>query len=304
MIKISDVANPDVSSINETPFTLCNLDLLSPNGSNFYRVGTPVEVTWDSDLVGDLTLSYKSCIDCDWVIIEEGVPADSNSYMWTPEIATTWCKIQLSETSFPEVTDESANIFFVFRLDLTSPEGGENIAGQSKFDINWESEIINSVKIEFSSDNGQIWNTVAGSVPASDSTYEWTVPNINSDECYIKLTFPDQADLYSINELLFSIYYTVGTESLPDTKGVDLNIFPNPIIDEVSISFLPTKEWNNSYKIEIYNVKGEMVLSQSEEIIQNGEQLLILDLESLSQGVYIIKIMDENKSISKKFVKN
>ncbi len=85
---------------------------------------------------------------------------------------------------------------------------------------------------------------------------------------------------------------------------MDLNIFPNPIIDEVSISFLPTKEWNNSYKIEIYNVKGEMVLSQSEEIIQNGEQLLILDLESLSQGVYIIKIMDENKSISKKFVKN
>ena len=85
---------------------------------------------------------------------------------------------------------------------------------------------------------------------------------------------------------------------------MDLKIFPNPVSDKVSISFLPPKYWNNSYKIEIYNVKGELVLSQAEEIIQTGEQLLKLNLEGLSQGVYFIKIMDDNNSISKKFVKN
>ncbi len=304
LIKISDVANPGVYSITETPFTLCSLDLLSPNGNSLYRVGTPVEVTWTSEMVEDLTLSYKTCIDCDWEIIEEGIPADSNSYMWTPEIATPWCKLQLSETSFPEVTDESANKFFVFRLDLTAPEGGENLAGESEFDISWTSEIVNNVKIEFSSDNGQNWSTVAGSVPASDSTYEWTVPNINSTECFVKLTTPGIPDLYSSNELPFSIYHTLGTEDLPDTKGMDLKIFPNPVSDKVSISFLPPKYWNNSYKIEIYNVVGDVVLSQAEEIIQTGEQLLKLDLEGLSQGVYFIKIMDDNNSISKKFVKD
>lgn len=303
LIKISDVANPDVFSITETPFTLCKLDLLIPNGSNLYRVGSPVDITWDSEMVGDLTLSYKACVDCDWIIIEEGVPVDSNSYMWTPEIATTWCKIQLSETSFPEVTDESANNFIVFRLDLTSPEGAENLAGESKFDISWESEIINDVKIEFTSDNGQNWSSVTESVPAGDSIFEWTVPNINSVECFIKLTTPGLTELYSINELPFSIYYTVGTENLQDTKDMGLKIFPNPVVENISISFLPPEEWINIYKIEIYNVKGKMVLSKAERIIQQGEQLLKLDLRILPQGVYVIKLMDGNIIISQKFVK-
>lgn len=304
LIKISDVANPDVFSITETPFTLCSLDLTSPNGGNLYRAGSPVDVTWESEEVGDLTLSYKACLDCDWVMVEDSIPVGSNSYMWIPEIPTMWCKVRLSETEFPEVTDDSYSMFFVFQLDLTSPEGGENIAGESKFDINWESEIITSVKIEFSSDNAQNWSTLAGNVPASDTTYEWTVPNINSDECYIKLTYPDQPDLFSTNELPFSIYYTVGTDNLSEAEDMDLKIFPNPVGENISISFLPPKEWNNSYKIEIYNVNGEKVLSQNEEINKQGEQFLKLDLRKLSKGMYVIKLMDENISISQKFFKN
>lgn len=304
LIKISDVANPDISSITETPFTLCSLDLTSPNGGNLYRAGSPVEVTWESEEVGDLTLSYKACLDCDWVMVEDSIPVGSNSYMWTPEIPTMWCKVRLSETEFPEVTDISYGMFFVFQLDLTSPEGGENIAGDSKFDINWESEIITSVKIEFSSDNAQNWSTVAGSVTASDSTYEWTVPNINTDEGYIKLTFPGQQEQYSINELPFSIYYTVGTENISEPEDMDLKIFPNPVDEHISISFLPAKEWKNNYRIEIYNVKGEIILSYNEEILQLGEQFLKLDLSSLTKGMYVIRLMDENKSISQKFIKN
>ncbi|NQU33793.1 MAG: peptidylprolyl isomerase, partial [Bacteroidetes bacterium] len=237
LIKISDVANPDIFSITETPFTLCRLDLLSPNTTSLYRVGTPIEVTWDSELVGDLTLSYKPCLDCDWIIVEENIPVDSNSYMWTPQVATMWCKVQLSETSFPEVKDESSSFFFVFRLDLTSPEGGENLAGQSQFDISWDSEIINDVKIEFSSDNEQSWSTVVSSVPVEDSVYQWTVPNINSDECFIKLTSPGIPDKYSINELPFSINHTVGIENLVNADVSELKIFPNPASESITISF-------------------------------------------------------------------
>jgi len=304
LIKITDVANPDVSSITETPFTLCSLDLTSPNGGNLYRAGSPVEVTWESEDVGDLTLSYKACLDCDWVVVEDSIPVSSGSYMWTPEIPTMWCKVRLSETEFPEVTDDSYSMFFVFQLDLTSPEGGENLEGYSKFDINWESEIITSVKIEFSSDNGQNWSTIVGSIPASDSTFEWNVPNINTDEGYIKLTYPGQPDLFSTNELPFSIFQTLGIDNQFDTEELGLKLFPNPVVDEISISFIPSKDLNNSYRIEIYNVTGEVVLSYNEEIIQPEEQSLKLDLSSLTKGMYVIKLIDGSRSISQKFVKN
>ena len=303
LIKISDVANPDIFSITETTFELCSLDLLSPNGYSFYRVGTPVEITWNSEMVGDLTLSYKICADCDWVTIEEGVSIDSSGYMWTPEVATDWCKIQLSETAFPNVIDKSANKFFVFQLDLTSPQGGENLAGESKFDIIWESEIINDVKIEFSSDSGQIWNTVASSVFANDSIFEWDVPNINSDGCIIKLTTPGLPDLYSINEIPFSIYYTVGIDNTTNSEDMGLIVFPNPVVDNISISFLPPENWKNSYDIEIYDIEGNIILVNKESISHYGTQLINLDLDKLTNGVYLLKLISDSHIISKKFIK-
>jgi len=50
--------------------------------------------------------------------------------MWTHEITTTWCKIKIAETAFPEIFDESFYRFFVIQLDLTAPAGGENIASR------------------------------------------------------------------------------------------------------------------------------------------------------------------------------
>jgi len=303
LMKISDVANPDVFSITETPFTLCELELLSPNGGVFYRVGTPIEVSWESEMVGDLTLSYKPCITCDWIMVEENIPVDSSYYMWTPEEATMWCKVQLSETEFPEVTDESNNMFFVFRLDLLSPQGGESIAGESTYNIAWETEIIDQVMIEFSSDNQETWSTIVGSVAAEDSTYSWSVPNINSSECFIRLTTPGLPDLFSINESPFSIYYTVGTETNKDIEAT-LKVFPNPAKESVTITFIPLETWNNSYQVELFNMNGEIVLNRMVSVSGNEGHEIVLDINELPQGIYLIKLTSNKNSISQKFIKN
>ncbi|MCD4732460.1 MAG: peptidylprolyl isomerase [Bacteroidales bacterium] len=304
LIKISAVANPDVFDITDAPFTLCILDLLNPSGFGFYRAGSPVEIVWTSEMVGDLTLDYKTSLNGDWVIIDEGVPAGNNSYIWFPVEVTNWCRVRIRETSFPEVFDESENYFIVFRLDLTSPAGGENLTGNSQFDITWDSEIINSVKIEFSSDNGQSWSTVTGSTPAGNSLYVWAVPNINSDECFIKLTVPGLSDLYSVNEEPFSIleFTTISEQSV--TNNFDLTIAPNPVLDEASILFSIPEEWKGNLKIEIYNTQGEIVYKQSLRINKPGDQILKLGLQGLPQGLYVIKLVADNKYSSQKFIKN
>lgn len=303
LIKISDVANPDINSITENTFTLCNLDLISPNGNSLYRVGTPVEITWTSEDIGELTLSYKSSETGDWVIVEEGI-TNNNSYLWTPEEATGWCKVQLSETEFPEVIDESYYRFIVFQLDLTSPEGGENISGESEFDISWESEYVNFVKIEFTSNNGQDWSTVTGSFSANNNFYTWPVPNIDSEECFIKITTPGLDELYSINQTPFTIYSIVGTNENNVKDEMELNIFPNPITDIASISFLLTEEWGANNTIEIYDVNGRLVLSEVKEFSELGNKTLKLNLEKLPVGIYILKIYGLEKSLTQKFVKN
>jgi len=300
LIKISDVANPDVFSITENTFALCKLELFSPNGYSFYRVGTPVEITWDSEEVDDLIISYKTSVEGDWVIIDEGIPASDSSYLWIPTEATSWCKIQLEEIVHPEAFEQSNNRFFVFQLDLTSPSGAETLSGYDIFDITWDSEITDAVKIEFSSDSMETWNVVAGSVPAEDSVYAWYVPNIESNDCFIKLTSPGLPDLYSVNQTAFSITETVGINTGVVDGELKLIVFPNPVVDVVSITIPKGRITNN---IEIYNSSGKLVLSKDVALYSLSDQVVSLSLSELDQGLYVIKLLIDNKSVCHKFIK-
>ena len=303
LIKISDVANPDVFSITENPFTLCKIDLLTANGNEFYRVGSPVEITWESELVDDLIISYKTSVNGDWIVIDEDIPASDNYYLWTPTEAALWCKIKLEEITHPEAYEESNNRFLVFQLDLTSPVGGEIIEGDDFFDITWTSEIINDVNIEFSSDGMNTWEVVESSLPAEDLSYTWFVPNIDSDNCFLRLASPGLPNLYSVNQTPFVITETVGVEYIEVDDDIRLAVFPNPVTDVATLQYSVTKDWGTNYKIEIYNTDGSMVYNKSGIIDTFGNQNLEINLQALDAGVYIIKYLGEKNQVYSKFVK-
>ena len=304
LVRISDVTNPDVFSITETPFTLCSLDLESPDGFETFLVGQAAEIVWSSEFVEDVSLFYKASEAGEYVLIEEGIPAEDMSYEWIPEVATDWCKIRIVEDLYPDVADESGFKFFVFRLDLLSPAGGEDIEGESEFDISWDSEIISSVKIKFSADNGETWETIINSTSASAEVYSWTVPNINADECYIMLAHPSASDVYTINQNPFSIHEAVGIEDYDFTNELNLALFPNPVNEEISISFYKPEGWANENTIEIYNTKGQLVYSKKEMSSSSRDQDITLNLQSLPQGLYLLKLVNKERSLSQKFIKS
>lgn len=302
LMKISDVANPEV--FDEVSFSTVKLNLLSPNGYAFYRVGSPVEVTWTSDDVGDLSLSYMTEVNGEWTVVEENIPVGNNSYEWIPTEATNVCKVQLKETNFPEVTDDSDNNFVVFRIDLTSPSGGENLAWNDEFDITWESEIASTVKIELSSDNMQSWNNIASSTGASSGSYSWTVPEVVSNECYIKLSLPGLPDYYSVNVTPFAISEFVGVSESGKAENFDLSLYPNPVYDNLSISFVNYNENLEDLELEIYNTNGEIVLRMELDNLNLGNQILNLELRELPIGLYMIKIGGKANYTTQKFIKN
>jgi len=297
LIRISDVANPSIYSVNEIPFTLCNLNLTTPNGFETYRKGTPVEVSWESEFVGDLKLSYQLEEDGDWIVFAEDISPDDEFVNWTPEEATMWCKIKISDMLYPDVYDVSDFKFFVIQLDLLAPFGGEDLEGESTFNIQWESEIVNNVKIEFTGDNGQSWETIVNSTPANNSTYEWSVPNINSDACKIKISHSSQAELYTENQTPFTISKVQG---LNDNSMDDrLTLSPNPADEILTISFGNDRQFIES--IEVYNLNGKLMLEKKFGYVIKDE--LKLNINRLDNGSYLMKINFENKTNSQQFIK-
>lgn len=304
LIKISDAAHPDTYSMTETPFTICKLDLTSQNGFEVFQVGSPVEVTWVSELVGDLSLYVMYSQDGDWELVEEGIPSTNNSYIWIPQIASDWVKIKLSETAFPEVMDESDYRFFVYKLNLLTPSGGDQFFGNTSLLIEWENEITPTVKILFSSDNGANWTTIATGISGNDQQYEWTTPDINSAQCFLKIVSSNVSTVYSMNETAFYIGPEVGVQDLVSLGDGRFQISPNPVNNLLNVSFKPSQEAPQEIQIEVYNSKGQLVLSRKEKVNNSQEKQWILDVNHLSNGLYTMKIVETNHETSQKFIKS
>ncbi|NPD85234.1 T9SS type A sorting domain-containing protein [Lentimicrobium sp. L6] len=298
-VRISDVAYPDIMSMNEEAFTFASLELLEPNGFVTYQVGREYEVTWSGELIGDLSLYYQASDGGDWVFVADGIDAASGSYMWTPETATDWCKVKLEETAFPDLNDESDFRFFVYLLDVLTPMDGELLMPEYEYDITWNSEVISNVKIEFSSDNGDNWSVLETSLPADNQVYSWLVPDANSQDCYLRLSYPSNSDIYSISEKFgIDILWTVD-----ELNEQAFTISPNPVNDYIHIDLKNVISGKEKATIKIYNSNGQVVLEQEmkTEEIQNNQT--ILDAQKLPQGIYFINVKTDKKESSLKFIK-
>ncbi len=79
----------------------------------------------------------------------------------------------------------------------------------------------------------------------------------------------------------------------------DVNLFPNPANDEISISL---DQELSDVSIVVYNVVGERISAHKFSFI-NGKKFR-MDIRSLSEGIYFVELRKGNMTIKKKFVKN
>ncbi|MDD2635759.1 MAG: C25 family cysteine peptidase [Bacteroidales bacterium] len=87
------------------------------------------------------------------------------------------------------------------------------------------------------------------------------------------------------------------TQELQISENIDMNdlleIYPNPASKEVWIEYLIFDD-NNGSKIEIFDIEGRLVMTQA---IRNGYGIEEIDVSSLSEGSYILKIGKYSKKL-------
>lgn len=102
-------------------------------------------------------------------------------------------------------TTNGGNPYFV---DLLLPNGGEEIASNSNYEITWSSENVDSVNIYLSLDNGVSWSDIVIDYPSYNSSnngFIWNVPDTTSDQCLIKIEDSSDPFFYDISENTFKI---------------------------------------------------------------------------------------------------
>ena len=74
-------------------------------------------------------------------------------------------------------------------------------------------------------------------------------------------------------------------------------IFPNPVINNISVKLLQFTDFRNSF-ISIYNLQGQLLLQQ---VIKKPQTEI--DISRFAKGMYIVKVKNDREMMQSKFVK-
>jgi photosystem II stability/assembly factor-like uncharacterized protein len=207
LIRIRDAQNPDIFS--QSPlFNIYILKLTSPIGEENWQAGTQKNITWTSENISNVRLQYSINDGLSWISINNFANAESGSYIWTiPNNPTTQARVRINNTSITAQADTSDEVFsiYAYSLNLTKPNTNVTWAAGSTQEITWSSEGISNVKLEYTTDNGTIWNTIEDSVAASSGLYSWIVPNIPTTEALIRISDVDSLSFFKISSTNFKI---------------------------------------------------------------------------------------------------
>ncbi|MBN2592758.1 MAG: metallophosphoesterase [Sedimentisphaerales bacterium] len=92
---------------------------------------------------------------------------------------------------------------------ILSPNGGENLVAASSYNITWKTQEpaeLDTVTIEYSSDNGQNWNAI--NTVINTGSYTWDpLPVADSNQCLIRISDPANAAVSDTSDETFTIFH-------------------------------------------------------------------------------------------------
>lgn len=309
-VRISDHEDNQPSDLSDDTFSIRSsmISLLSPNGDEDWLGGTVQSIEWRSDAVIDsVGLEYSVDLGLNWLEIISSTPDDGKFDWRIPDILSDSCQVRVIRVGNSNPFDTSDRPFSISpsRIMLESPNGGETWLAGSTREIRWVTEgRVDSVRIEYSLDNGSNWMTVHERLPNSGSS-SWLVPNLTSDSCLIRVSDTFDSMPVAVSQKVFSVD-VVSSVSDDDVLPRDYRVyqnFPNPFNLQTKISYELPRE--SKVNITVYDLLGRQVRRLVDRQ-QNAGRYTILwdgsrdDGSIVSSGVFFLRVVtDERHEVRK-----
>jgi subtilisin family serine protease len=210
LVRVSET-DGEPSDVSDAVFTIFfppSITITSPNGGECWQVGSNQAITWTSrETSGWVSIQYSTDNGNSWKYITYSTN-DDGLYNWiVPNEPSGNCLVRINCCG--NVSDDSDAVFSIYldsMIKVTSPNGGENLQAGSSHQITWASAgPVGNVKIGYSTNNGNSWTDIASST-ANDGSYNWTVPDIPSVNCLVRVSETASGTPADISDAVFSIY--------------------------------------------------------------------------------------------------
>ena len=138
---------------------------------------------------------------------------DTGFYIWdVPHLDDVFYDCLIKITTNSDKATQISKRFTIInqtnKIRIKYPNGGELIESGSRFKIQWKSNSLKAelFKIFFSDNGGRTWDRLESRVLTNE--YLWKVPNIESENCKIKIVAVENKNIYDISEQSFTISKT------------------------------------------------------------------------------------------------
>ncbi|MFA3781564.1 hypothetical protein ABRY23_00700 [Melioribacteraceae bacterium 4301-Me] len=216
-LKEDNTANPTENTSNST---ISSITVTAPNGGEIIQEGSSYNITWTAKTSSLLRIAFSYDNGSTWLLIADSL-TNTGTFSWfpVPNHISNQCLVRVS-TVDGSASDVSDKVFSIIRnsnesLRIISPNGGESWEAGTEKEIKWFSSGIDSVKIEYTTNNGNTWNLIAIDKNNTGIYYWKTVPNTPSTLAKVRISDAKDGE--------------------PSTESSStFNILPEPIIKVIS----------------------------------------------------------------------
>ena len=271
--------------VREFEIESTELQLISPNGGESWQSGNTEQIQWSCDNIDNLTIEYSLDNGFTWNTISDEINASLGSYDWLiPEYNSEEAVIKISDTSNDNTYRKNSSNFTIYQqmsLDIVLPGGGECYVSGSTATISWNNFAVESVDFDYSLDCGNTWISVAQSLGSELRSYLWSVPNVETDQCQLRLSDSSNPAVFGINENPFSIVLpdcNVGPYTC-DENTIMMFHYENDLINQSSLSEDGSINGNYDFYNDGVPWMGRCLSldESSYHIIEHNENLSLLD---------------------------
>jgi hypothetical protein len=174
-VRITSLSSPTSVTTSAADFTINAIILNTPDGGGSYFAGTPLDISWESGMGGNVQIDLLKNGSVDSTI--SSTTANDGSFTWTIPASQdpgADYRVRISSLSVPNRTITSAADFTIGAFTINSPDGGGSYFAGTPLDLSWTSSTGGNVQIELLK-NGSVDSMITPST-ANDGQFTWQIP--------------------------------------------------------------------------------------------------------------------------------
>jgi len=142
--------------------------------------------------------------------------------------------------------------------------------------------------------------TIRDVYDGSKNSLAFTVPDIESDTCMMRIESVDNENVYDESDSLFTIHKTIDVHDEAVFAFSLKHNLPNPFNNTTSIPFSLAAD--SRVEIVVYNITGEKVATLVEGRLSAGNHSILWNAQDIASGVYFYRLTAGEYTDTKKML--